>query len=85
MTEPEYESQKNSFLNGADMRQIILCLNLARDFKEQEILLVTEETESGNDNKLFKKIPIICHELNLKTINLPGLLQIYKEIDFTFS
>ncbi len=31
LTETEFENQKNSFLNDADMKQIILCLNLIKD------------------------------------------------------
>ena len=58
LTDIEYENQKNSFLEDADMKQIILCLNYI--LEGRETVLVTEETESSNDNKLFKKIPAIC-------------------------
>jgi len=47
LTETEFESQKASFLDNADIKQIILCLNLLKD---NEVILVTEETESSNDN-----------------------------------
>ena len=54
ITDIEFENQKNAFLDDADMKQIILCLNLLKE--DEKVVLVTEETESSNDNKLFKKI-----------------------------
>jgi hypothetical protein len=82
ISEAEFENQKIAFLNSADMRQIILCLNLQQ--KSDKVFLVTEETENSNDNKLFKKIPAICKELNINTLTLPQLLKIYDGIDIDF-
>lgn len=73
LTDTEFESQKNSFLENADIRQIILCLNLIK--QGEEVVIVTEESENSNDNKLFKKIPAICKELGIKTMTLPELLE----------
>jgi hypothetical protein len=82
LTETEFENQKNTFLNDADMKQIILCLNLIKD--GEKVVLVTEETESSNDNKLFKKIPAICKELEIETMTLPKLIAKYDGIDIDF-
>lgn len=82
LTDTEFENQKNTFLNNADMKQIILCLNLQKD--GEKVVLVTEETESSNDNKLFKKIPAICKELNIDTLTLPELIDKYDGIDIDF-
>lgn len=82
LTDTEFENQKNTFLNNADLKQIILCLNLQMD--GEKVVLVTEETESNNDNKLFKKIPAICKELNINTLTLPELLVKYEGIDIDF-
>lgn len=82
LTNTEFENQKNSFLKDADMKQIILCLNLIKD--GEEVVLVTEETESSNDNKLFKKIPAICKELKIETMTLPELIAKYDGIDIDF-
>jgi hypothetical protein len=79
LTETEFESQKNSFLNNADTKQIILCLNLLK--AGEKVILVTEETESSNDNKLFKKIPAICKELDIQTMTLPDLLNEFNDIN----
>ncbi len=82
LTETEFENQKNAFLNDTDIKQIILCLNLLKD--KEKVVLVTEETESSNDNKLFKKIPAICKELDVETMSLPELLAKYDGIDIDF-
>jgi hypothetical protein len=82
LTDTEFENQKNKFLNDADMKQIILCLNYMKD--KEEVVLVSEETESSNDNKLFKKIPSICKELGISTMTLPELLDKYDGIDIHF-
>jgi hypothetical protein len=78
----EYEVAKNQFLNSADIKLIILCLNLINS--KEEVFLVTEETEGSNDNKLFKKIPAICKELNIQTMTLPQILTRYDGIEFEF-
>ncbi len=83
ITDVEFEVSKNKHLEDADTKQIILCLNLMQS--ESEVYLVTEETAESNDNKLFKKIPAMCNELNIKCINLPQLLKIYEnEINVLF-
>ena len=82
LTDTEFENQKNNFLNGADIKQIILCLNYLKD--GEETVLVSEETESSNDNKLFMKIPAICKELAIPTMTLPQLLDSYDGIDIHF-
>lgn len=82
LTDVEFENQKNSFIESADMKQVILALNLKN--KGDQVILVTEETESSNDNKLFKKIPAICKELEIKTMTLPELIAKYDGIDIDF-
>ncbi|MCE5321291.1 MAG: DUF4411 family protein [Bacteroidales bacterium] len=78
----EYDSEKTRFLNGADMTQIILCLKM----KEAgiPITIVTEETRNNNDGKLFKKIPVICSELDIPTMTLPEYLKMSEGINLTF-
>lgn len=82
LTDVEFENQKNSFLESADMKQVILSLNLKA--KDEQVVLVTEETDSSNDNKLFKKIPAICKELEIGTMTLPELIVKYDGIDIDF-
>lgn len=82
LTDVEFENQKNSFIESADMKQVILALNIKN--KGERVVLVTEETESSNDNKLFKKIPAICKELEIETMTLPELTAKYDGIDIEF-
>lgn len=82
LTDVEFENQKNFFVEGADMKQIILCLNLIKE--GEEVALVTEETEGSNDNKPFKKIPAICKELGIDTMTLPELIEKHDGIDIVF-
>jgi len=81
-TEVEFESEKTRFIESADMRQVILALNIKN--KGEQVVLVTEETESSNDNKLFKKIPAICEVLEIETMTLPELIAKYDGIDINF-
>ena len=74
LTETQYDSVKNDFMNSADMKLILTSLDLKKDFAMEEIFLVTEETEVSNDNKVFKKIPAICSQLSIDTINIQQLI-----------
>jgi len=84
LTPVQYENRKNDFLNSADMKLILFCLNLIKDYPDEDIFLVTEETEDSNDSKVFKKIPAICKTLEITTLTLPQLLEKYDGIDFEF-
>ena len=82
LTETQYDSVKNDFMNSADMKLILTSLTLKKDYPEEEIFLVTEETEVSNDNKVFKKIPAICSQLDVQTINIQQLIIKFDEISF---
>jgi hypothetical protein len=75
----EFEERKSAFLNSADAKIILYCLQ--KNKYEKELYIVSEETETSNDNKAFKKIPAICKILDLKIITLPELIGLYKGID----
>lgn len=80
LSETQYDSLKNDFMNSADMKLILTSLNLKKDFPMEEIFLVTEETEASNDNKVFKKIPSICSQLDIPTINIQQLIEKFEGI-----
>jgi hypothetical protein len=82
ITEVEFEKSKSDFLETADMKQVIFCLNQLKE--GEQVLLVTEETENSNDGKLFKKLPFICKELGIETLTLPELITRYEGIDIDF-
>ena len=56
------------------MKLILTSLNLKKDNPTEEVFLVTEETEINNDNKVFQKIPAICSQLDIITINIQQLI-----------
>jgi len=81
LNDTQFQSRKSSFVEGADWKQIVLCLNLQS--VGEAVVLVTEETERNNDNKLFQKIPVICKGVGVQTMTLPELLQEYDiELEF---
>lgn len=80
-TEAEYDSRKSEFLNSADIKIILTSLNQIKLNPTIELFVVTEETEQNNDNKLFKKIPAICKDLDLKTINVQQLIEKFEGIE----
>ncbi len=84
LSEAQFEVQKNNFMGSADAKLIMYCQHLIKDNREEEIYLVTEESISTNDLKLFKKIPAICKILGIKVIGLPELLGMYTEVDLAF-
>lgn len=84
LSESEFEVQKNRFMESADAKLIMYCQYLIKNNPDKEIYLVTEETSTANDLKLFKKIPAICIILGIPVIALPQLLEKYPEVDLGF-
>ena len=85
LNDAEFEQRKKEFLISADARMIIFALNEMHNNKNMEIVIVTEETDSPNDNKAFKKIPVICNILKLEVMTLPSLLERYNGIKIEFN
>ena len=77
----QYDSLKTEFMNSADMKMILTVLNLKKDNRQQDIYLVTEETEVSNDHKVFKKIPAICSQIDIETINIQQLLDKFEGLN----
>ncbi len=80
LSDVEFENRKNDYLELADAKLLLYSLK----HREDNIVIVSEETDSSNDNKSFKKLPAICKILKLDILTLPQLLDQYKEIDFEF-
>jgi len=75
LTTTEFENEQKKFLETADAKLILFCEQDKKSLELDKPILVTEETRSENDNKLFKKLPEICTILNIKHCNLPILLR----------
>ncbi|WP_304517305.1 DUF4411 family protein [Cecembia rubra] len=85
LTDAEFEVQKSRFLESADAKMIMHCQYMIKDFPDEDVFIVTEESNSENDLKLFKKIPAICQILDIKIMNLPELLSKFTELDLGFN
>lgn len=62
----------------------LILYGLENRESNNRLVIVSEETESSNDNKSFKKIPAICKILHLETNSLPQLMENYEGIEFEF-
>lgn len=80
LTSVQFENRKNDFLESADAKLILCSLAKIRE----NLVIVSEESESTNDNKAFKKLPTICKFLDLEIMTLPELIDKYEGIDLTF-
>ena len=83
LTDPEYEINQKKFLESADAKLILFCEQDRNALELDKPILVTEETKSDNDNKLFKKLPEICTILKIEHCNLPTLLKDHFKIDIS--
>ena len=72
-------------MESADAKMIMYCQYLMNDFPEDDIFIITEESNTGNGLKLFKKIPAICQILDLHVLSLPELLNKFTELDLGFN
>lgn len=81
----EFESEKNRYLQGADAKIILYAQKLIRqgNLIPDKVIVVTEESATGNDGKLFRKIPAICGQLNIECCTLPVLFKDHYEIKFS--
>ncbi|HED36889.1 MAG TPA: DUF4411 family protein [Ignavibacteria bacterium] len=74
LTEPMFENRKKEYLESADAKLILFCLSNKNPLNFEKTILVTEETKTDNDLKVFKKLPVICDLLKIEHCNLPTLL-----------
>ena len=69
-----YSIMKQGFLNSGDGKLILTMYNRLHDDKEAKICIVTEESRTGNDNKIIKKIPALCEFIGASCITLVDFL-----------
>lgn len=74
----EYDNLRNKFLNSADSQIILYADYLKRTNEDVQVL--TEETPTSNDCKIFKKIPSICKMINVEALSLPKYLESLSDI-----
>lgn len=83
-TPSEFEERKNLYLDSADSKILLYCIEHKKSNYIENLIIVSEETEVSNDNKAFKKLPAICKMLDLNIVTLPKLLELYEEIKLEF-
>jgi len=83
LKEIEFENRKQAFLEDADAKLILFCLSNKGELNLYKFILVTEETRTDNDGKLFKKLPQMCDLLNIEHCNLPALLKNHYNINLS--
>lgn len=77
LSNEEYIAQKEEFLKTGDACIIRFCMRYTHEhhLPFDEFYVLTEETKSQNDNKLFKKLPLICEAIDVKTLSLADYLK----------
>ena len=78
LDESLYEERRNSYLMSADA---VIVLFADSYHGLEPIQIVTEESNSSNDRKLFQKIPRICEQMKFKTMRLPEYLKECEEVE----
>jgi hypothetical protein len=85
LTDVQFDIEKEKWLKSADAKLIIYCFNHNHQGTFEEIYLVTEETRTQNDLKVFQKIPAICEMLGIQVLTLPELVaKMNEEISLDF-
>jgi hypothetical protein len=79
ITEVEFEQEKTRYLASPDANLILYSMSI----KSNNPLIVTEETKTSNDNKIFKKIPENCREIGIDCCSLPTLLKEHFQVDIS--
>ena len=83
LTSIQYEIEQQRFLESADAKLILYCDKDKHSLELDKPILVTEESRTENDGKLFKKLPEICTILNIDYCNLPTLLKDHFQINLS--
>jgi hypothetical protein len=78
LTNEQFTMHKQQFLESGDGKIIVFSLNKMHDpdLLDNEIIVLTDESSTPNDGKLFKKLPTICEFLHIKTITLVEYLKV---------
>lgn len=78
----EFENRKSAYLESADAKMILFAL---KEIKlGEDVIMVSEESGTNNDNKAFKKIPAICKQLAIEIKTLPELIKYLQGIEVSF-
>jgi len=73
MSDVEFDSRKRDFLESADPKLLLYCLKQKTDLALDNPFVVSEETNTENDGKVFKKLPSLCSLIDIEHCNLTDL------------
>ncbi len=79
MTDVEYIAAKESYMTTGDAKMLLYARNLQHDDNDlfdKDIVIVTDESRTANDGKPFKKLPVCCDVLGIKSMQLVDYLKI---------
>ncbi len=79
ISEVEFEQEKTRYLASPDANLILYSISI----KNNNPIIVTEETKTSNDSKIFKKIPENCKEIGIDCCTLPILLKDHFQVDIS--
>ena len=83
----QYEILRNNFLETADAKLILFAHNFTKQNQNmlmpETIVVVSEESSVDNDGKLFKKIPVICKQMDIDYCTLPELLKDHYKLNLS--
>ena len=69
LPDEQYALQKQSFMKSADYRIIVKSMQ-PKDMFDEGCSVLTEETPASNDNKVFKKLPLILKSIDIPVVNI---------------
>lgn len=75
----EFENEKRKFTEDADVKMLLFCEKHKNSIITARIL--TDETGVNNDNKYFKKLPVLCTTMGIESIDLPSFFKEHDLID----
>lgn len=81
----QFEEQKEKAIKGADFQLIFAALEHKTshpDVVQDKSIIVTEETSSSNDSKLFHKIPKICEIEEIECISITKMLKSFITLQY---
>lgn len=81
LTEEEFDTNKSSFVNDADVKMLLYCYHNKDELYAPKI--VTDESGVNNDNKCFKKLPMLCKTLGIEVMDTPTFLKEIIAIDYS--
>ena len=85
LPEAEFEAEKSRYLGTPDPKLVLYWQKHHADYASDNLVVVTEETTSENDKKLFKKLPAICDILQIEHGTLPELMTTFEDLEISFN